>query len=309
MRNTEIILLFLQPLLSWAAPSLELEYTFKTTIEDYPMGYSSASFAIADETVYVLSGANVGNSVTKFDLEGNYLGEYPGWFNFPVDMIVGGPGNDQVLMSAIGAMGDDTMLRFGMVLYNNSGEFFHGLQEAETGLKQPYGLSNIPGSDQVAVCDWDNNKTVVMDIDWEEGVVTGVQDLIELPYPFRMLMTDDKIVVLSSVCCETWHDDMIKMSVFDLLGNLVIEVKELPTGDIIKSPEAATVDPYGNILLSDQNLGALMFSPDAEYIDTLPVEGTPKKMIFNGGKLFVLTDVETGENDKDSFLSVYSYSV
>ena len=259
--------------------------------------------------MYVLNGANVGNSILKFDLEGNYLGQYPGWYNFPVDMIMGGPGNDQVLMSAIGAKGDDNMLRFGMVLYNKSGEFFHGLQEAETGLKRPYGLSNIPGSSQVAVCDWNNNRTVVMDVNWEEGVVMGVQDLIELPYPFRMMMTDDKIVILSAVCCEPWHEDMVKMSVFDLLGNLVVEVKELPTGDIIKSPASAAIDPFGNILSSDIILRAIIFSPDAEYMDTLPLIGTPKKMMFNDGKLFVLTDVETGEDDMDSFLSVYNYSM
>ena len=40
------------------------------------------------------NGANVGNAVLKFDLEGNYLGEYPGWFNFPHDITVGG--DDQV---------------------------------------------------------------------------------------------------------------------------------------------------------------------------------------------------------------------
>jgi len=290
------------------APSVELEYTFKTTIEDYAMGYSSASFAISDDIVYVLNGANVGNYILKFDLAGNYLGQYPGWYNFPVDMIVGGPGNDQVLMSAIGAMGDDEMLRFGMVLYNKSGEFFHGYHESETGLKRPYGLSNIPGSEQVAVCDWDGNRTVIMDVDWEEGVVTGVQDFLDLPYPFRMTMTDEKIVILSAVCCQPWHDAMIKMSVFDLSGNLVVEVKELPTGEIIKNPAAVTIDPYGNILLADQDLGAIIFSEDAEYIDKLPLDGVPEKMMFNDGKLFVLTDVETGEDEMDSFISVYSYS-
>jgi len=308
MRVLPLVIVFLQSLLTSAVPTINLEFSFKTTLEDYPMGYSSASFAISDDTVYVLNGANVGNAVVKFDLLGNYVEEYPGWYNWPVDLVVGGPDHDQVLLSAIGAMGDDTMLRFGMVLYNRSGEFFHGWQEAETGLKRPYGLSQLPGSDQVAVCDWDNNKTVVMDIDWEEGLVTGVQELIELPYPFRMMVTEDKVVILSSVCCETWHQDMVKMSVFDLLGNLMMEVTELPTGDVIKNPEAATVDPAGNILLSEQSLGTLVFSPEAEYITTLPVEGMAKKMMFNDGKLFVLTDVGTGEDDMDSFISVYSYS-
>ena len=291
-----------------AGPSLQLDYSFQTTIEEYPMGYSSASFAISKDIVYVLNGANVGNNILKFDLLGNYIGQYPGWYNFPVDMIIGGPGEDQVLMSAIGAKGDDNMLRFGMVLYNTSGEFFHGLQEAETGLKRPYGLTNVPDSDQVAVCDWDNNRTVIMEVDWEEGVVTDVHDLIELPYPFRMTMTEEKIIILSSVCCQPWHDQLIKMSVFDLMGNLVVEVKELPTGEVIKNPVAITIDHFGNILLADLDLGLMIFSGEAEYIDKLPVEGVPEKMMFNDGKLFVLTDVETGENKMDSFISVYSYS-
>ena len=45
------------------------------------------------------NGANVGNAVLKFDLEGNYLGEYPGWFNFPHDITVGG--DDQVHIKSI----------------------------------------------------------------------------------------------------------------------------------------------------------------------------------------------------------------
>ena len=97
---------------------------------------------------YVVNGANVGNAILKFDLEGNFLGEvcfqsvliqptkqtnkisklisevclpqfccqhvvlwkivktlkktfqfwsqYPGWFNFPIDLVVGGAGQDQV---------------------------------------------------------------------------------------------------------------------------------------------------------------------------------------------------------------------
>ena len=62
-----------------------------------------------------------------------------GYFNFPVDVVLGPAG--QPLVSAIGAQGDDGRLRFGMVLYTSEGEFLHGLQEAETGLVRPYGLS------------------------------------------------------------------------------------------------------------------------------------------------------------------------
>ena len=42
------------------------------------------------------NGANVGNAVLKFATNGTYLGEYPGWYNFPHDIIVGG--DDQVMM-------------------------------------------------------------------------------------------------------------------------------------------------------------------------------------------------------------------
>merc|ERR1711970_1694307 len=226
MRVLPLVIVFLQSLLTSAVPTINLEYSFKTTLDDYPMGYSSASFAISDDTVYVLNGANVGNAVVKFDLLGIPVEEYPGWYNWPVDLVVGGPDHDQVLLSAIGAMGDDTMLRFGMVLYNSEGEFFHGLQEAQTGLKRPYGLSKVPNSDSVAVCDWDNNRTVIIDIDWDNGVVKSIDDLYELPYPFRMMMTEDKTVFLSAVCCQPWHEDMVKMTILDLEGNFVDEVKE-----------------------------------------------------------------------------------
>ena len=274
--------------LSSGSPSLQLEQKFKTTLDDYLMGYSSASFDISEETIYVVNGANVGNAILKFNMEGEYLGEYPGWYNFPVDAVVGGPKGDQVLLSAIGADGDDGMLRFGMVLYNSEGEFFHGLQEAQTGLKRPYGLSKVPNSDSVAVCDWDNNRTVIMDIDWDNGVVKSIDDLYELPYPFRMMMTEDKTVFLSAVCCQPWHKDMVKMTILDLEGNFVDEVKELPNGDVIGNPVALTEDPYGNIILTDEVLGTLLFSHEGEFIDALDVQGSPKKMLFKDAKLYAL---------------------
>lgn len=71
------------------------------------------------------NGANVGNAVLKFDLEGNYLGEYPGWFNFPHDITVGG--DDQVLVSALGAADDSGLLRFGMVLYTREAEYYSSI--------------------------------------------------------------------------------------------------------------------------------------------------------------------------------------
>ena len=89
--NQENVLIFLCLFSALeAAPSIEKELSFKTTLADYPMGYSSASFAISNDVIYVVNGANVGNYVLKFDLNGTFLEQYPGWYNFPHDIIVGG---------------------------------------------------------------------------------------------------------------------------------------------------------------------------------------------------------------------------
>ena len=78
------------------SPMIEKVLTFKTTLANYSMGYSSASFAVHKDVIYVANGANVGNAVLKFDLNGTYLGEYPGWYNFPHDIIVGGDDQEQI---------------------------------------------------------------------------------------------------------------------------------------------------------------------------------------------------------------------
>ena len=57
-----------------------------TTIEDFPIAYSSSTFTIADDVIYVVNGANVGNAIVKFDTIGNYLGEYPGQNNNIIHM-------------------------------------------------------------------------------------------------------------------------------------------------------------------------------------------------------------------------------
>ena len=41
---------------------MELELSFKTTLANYSMGYSSESFAISNDVIYVANGANVGKS-------------------------------------------------------------------------------------------------------------------------------------------------------------------------------------------------------------------------------------------------------
>ena len=37
--------------------------------------------------------------------------QFAGWYNFPMELVVGGAGGDQVLVSAIGAMNDTGTLR------------------------------------------------------------------------------------------------------------------------------------------------------------------------------------------------------
>ena len=122
-----VISIFFTILLVEGSPSIELELSFKTTLDEYEMGYSSASFTVSEDMIYVVNGANVGNAILKFDLAGHYLGEYPGWFNFPHDIMIGG--DSQALVSALGAMGDDGKLRFGFVVYDSEGNFLHGLHQ------------------------------------------------------------------------------------------------------------------------------------------------------------------------------------
>ena len=80
----------------------------------------------------------VGNYVEQFDLAGNYQGEWPGWYNWPDEMVahskiilmqsalnlkfklskVMGPGGELVV-SALGAMDDQHMLAPGLVTYRS----------------------------------------------------------------------------------------------------------------------------------------------------------------------------------------------
>jgi len=291
-----------------------------TTIEDLPIAYSSTTFTIADDVIYVVNGANVGDAILKFDTNGNYLGEYPGYFNFPVDVVLGPAG--QPLVSAIGAQGDDGRLRFGMVLYTSEGEFLHGLQEAETGLVRPYGLSYSQmrwgpwSADWLVLADWAANRTVVAELDWAEGSVTAVQNLTDTPFPFRVAVSQpgdpnisQRIAIISSVCCEPWHADLNMLSVVDMQGNLITEVHTLPTGEVISWPESITFDPAGNIVISDQFIGTHLLTGEAEYLDRLAVDGVPSKIAFYNGRMFVLTQVETGLDQYDSFISVYTYNL
>ena len=138
MCNIKTILLTILWLNIKGRPSIELEFSFKTSLENYDA--FDASFTIADDIIYVVNGDNGGNAIRKFDLEGNYLEKYPGrWFNFPDDILIGG--ENQVLVSALGAMGDDGKLRRGFAVYDSQGNFLHGLHQNQVGGWQgPYKL-------------------------------------------------------------------------------------------------------------------------------------------------------------------------
>ena len=141
----------------------------------------------------------------------------------------------QVLVSALGAMGDDGQLRFGFVLYNSEGDFLHGLHQNQTGVRRPFGMSKMDEADWFLVADWDGNTTFIMDIDWTDGSLKERQELISVPWPSSLQISADKIVVVSFVCCQL--DEFIKMTIYDLSGNLLTEITHLPTGERILNPK------------------------------------------------------------------------
>ena len=112
-------------------------------------------------------------------------------------------------------------------------------------------LALVPLLVQVAVADWQGNRTVVMSVDWEAGTMEEVQELTDLPYPWDIEVTEDRVVVASLVCCEEWHEAMKVrtrcmastalvqvVSIFDRGGDgaLLTTIKDLPTGESIQEP-------------------------------------------------------------------------
>ena len=100
---------------------------------------------------------------------------------------------------------------------------------------------------QVAVADWQGNRTVVMSVDWEAGTMVEVQELTDLPYPWDIEVTEDRLVVAGLVCCEEWHEAMkvrcgtALVQVVSIFarggeGELVATIKDLPTGDSLQEP-------------------------------------------------------------------------
>ena len=121
------------------------------------MDYTSVSLAVQNGTIFVLNGdvkmvgfeakakttftkcCQVGNYIEQFDMAGNSLGEWPGWYHWPQDMVahsknismpsalnlkfnlskVIGPGGELVV-SAIGQIDDQGMLAQGLGTYRLS---------------------------------------------------------------------------------------------------------------------------------------------------------------------------------------------
>lgn len=279
--------------------------------------------------IYVLNGAVYRNDINVFDLEGNSKGSYPGWYNWPQDLIVGGdPDHPQILLSAIGAMNDNGNLDFGLVLYDGYGDFFHGFHKEDTGLERPYGLAKLPGGDQAVVCDWTHNRTSILDIGWSEGYVGESGDPhISVPFPFRVAVSTgpgsvnnnkgvDRYVVTTRVCCESWHDELNGLSVFDENGNLEKWIKHLSPEETIMMPSAVAVDPEGNILVVDdyfsqlhneRNYKTYFLDAELNYIGVMEELGAPLQIVFHKGKVYTLTH-EDSPTYSAMYINVFSYT-
>ena len=130
------------------------------------------------------------------------------------------------------------------------------------------------------------------------------QELVRLPFVDSMAFTNDHIVAISYVCCQLEY--LIKMALFDFEGNLVREVKELPTGDVIDAPTAVAVDNQDNIWLSDALLGKIIvFDTDGNYVGEVEDIGSPEKIIFYDEKVFTLTE-KCEEESCETFVTIYT---
>lgn len=74
----------------------------------------------------------------------------------------------------------------------------------------------------------------------------------------------DNIAILSVVCCQL--EEFIKISLYNVNGNLINEATSLPSGGRISSPRDVTSDPFGNIILSDGDLGTFVLSEDLKQV-------------------------------------------
>jgi len=293
----------------FSPPNISFQRRWKTKLQNFPMGYSSASLAVQNGTIFVLNGAEVGNYVEKFDLSGNYQGEWPGWYNWPDEMVMG-PGGELVV-SALGAMDDQHMLAPGLVTYSCDGKFKHGFHKSSTGLSNPYGIAAYPGnSSRLLVADWGSNRTTVMAVDWTTGQLRLETNLTKVPYPFRLAASTDTLAVISMVCCETWQAPLLALRLYSLhSGNLQRTVKQLEDGRTLAAPQTVAMDESGRVLMVEGNGGlnsTLIFSPSGDHLGDLPLLGTPHKILAKDGHLFTLTE-EPGKDKMEVYINVYTY--
>ena len=74
----------------------------------------------------------------------------------------------------------------------------------------------------------------------------------------------ENIAILSLVCCQL--EEFIKISLYNVNGNLVSEATSLPSGGRISNPRDVASDPSGNIILSDGDLGTFVLSGDLKQV-------------------------------------------
>jgi len=273
------------------------------------MAYSSASLAVQNETIFVLNGAEAGNYVEQFDLAGNYKGEWPGWYNWPDEMVIGPRG--ELVVSALGAMDDQHMLAPGLVTYSSDGKFKHGFHKSSTGLSNPYGIAAYPGnSSRLLVADWGSNRTAVMAVNWSTGQLKLESNLTKVPYPFRLAASKDTLAVISMVCCETWQAPLLALRLYSLhSGHLQRTVKQLEDGRTLAAPQTVAMDEDGRVLMVEGNGGlnsTLIFSPSGDHLGDLPLLGVPHKILVKDGHLFTLTE-EPGEDKMEVYINVFTY--
>jgi len=291
-----------------ALPKIAFETSWDSLL--LPNNTDAADIKVKDGLVYSLNGAASEDEIVIFDLLGNYVDKIFGYYNFPMDFVLGE--NNQVLLSALGAEYDDhSWMGFGLVLYDSANEFFHGFQERETGLSRPHGLSILDTKDgvsRVAVCDWDKNQTRFLQVDWEEGrVETLPEPIIEVPYPNDVVVSGDKLLIVSTICCQDSMEPLRKAHLYDSTGALLKTAKDLPNGERMDYPNKVAVDEAGNFLVVDTGLKkTLLFSPDLEYIGDLPELGVPDAMDFYDNKVYTLSRTIHSDGT-DHKVMVYSY--
>merc|ERR1712107_82464 len=133
------------------------------------------------------------------------------------------------------------------------------------------------------------------------------EPIIEVPYPNDVVVSGDKLLIVSTICCQDSMEPLRKAHLYDSTGALLKTAKDLPNGERMDYPNKVAVDEAGNFLVVDTGLKkTLLFSPDLEYIGDLPELGVPDAMDFYDNKVYTLS--RTIHSDRtDHKVMVYSY--